>query len=83
MRKALPRDFISRLRLIVGDAFAIDDEETLKRHAHDETPNLQPSLPDVVVRPADVLQVQAVMQLCAKEGVYVTPRGAGSGKAGG
>ncbi|MDP2339394.1 MAG: FAD-linked oxidase C-terminal domain-containing protein [Deltaproteobacteria bacterium] len=83
MRKDLPKDFISRLRDIVGETFAVDDEETLLRHAHDETPNLKPSMPDVVVRPGDVDQVQRVMQLCAKDGVYVTPRGAGSGKAGG
>jgi glycolate oxidase len=83
MRKALPSDFVSRLRSVVGDAWAIDDEETLLRHAHDETPNLQPSLPDVVVRPSSVPEVQEVMRLCAREGVYVTPRGAGSGKAGG
>ena len=83
MRKPLPRDFIARLRDIVGETFAVDDEETLLRHGHDETPNLKPSLPDVVVRPGDVSQVQRVMQLCAKDGVFVTPRGAGSGKAGG
>ncbi len=83
MRKKLPRDFLGSLRSLVGDAYAIDDEETLKRFAHDETPNLEPSLPDVVVRPENVEQTQAVMQLCAKSGVYVTPRGAGSGKAGG
>jgi glycolate oxidase len=83
MRKTLPRDFVPRLRSIVGDAFAVDDEETLKRHAQDETPNLSPSLPDVVVRPGSVDEVQEVMRLCAKDGVYVTPRGAGSGKAGG
>lgn len=83
MRKPLPPDFISRLRDIVGENFAVDDEETLLRHGHDETPNLTPSLPDVVVRPGDVDQVQKVMQLCAKDSVFVTPRGAGSGKAGG
>ena len=51
MRKSLPPGFVDRLRFIVGDGFAIDDEETLARHGHDETPNLTPSLPDVVVRP--------------------------------
>jgi glycolate oxidase len=83
MRRPLPRDFLGRLRGVVGYEFAVDDEETLKRFAADETPNLEPALPDVVVRPADVGQVQAVMRLCAEQGVYVTPRGAGSGKAGG
>lgn len=83
MRRDLPRDFISQLRDIVGDTFAVDDEETLKRFSHDETPNLAWSLPDVVVRPGDVDETHKIMQLCARENVYVTPRGAGSGKAGG
>jgi glycolate oxidase len=83
MRKVYPKGFTSELRSIVGDAFAIDDEETLARHSKDETPNLTPVLPDVVVRPGSSLEVQRVMRLCAERGVYVTPRGAGSGKAGG
>ena len=83
MRKSLPPGFVDRLRFIVGDGFAIDDEETLARHGHDETPNLTPSLPDVVVRPGSTDEVQQVMRACAERGVFVTPRGAGSGKSGG
>lgn len=83
MRKPLPTGFVDELRLLVGDEFAIDDEETLNRFSHDETPMLEPSLPDVVVRPQSVEQVQAVVRACATRGVYITPRGAGSGKSGG
>jgi len=83
MRKPLPAGFFDDVRRAVGDSYAIVDEETLARHSRDETPNLTPSLPDVVVRPGTVEEVQAVMRLCAERGVYVTPRGAGSGKAGG
>ena len=83
MRRALPLDFVSNLRRLVGESNAIVDDETLARHARDETPNLTPSLPDVVVRPGSVEEVQAVVQLCAEKNVYVTPRGAGSGKSGG
>ncbi len=82
-RRALPTHFVDRLRAIVGDAHAVVDEETLLRFSKDETPNLEPALPDVVVRPENTAQVQAVMQLCSREGVFVTPRGAGSGKSGG
>jgi glycolate oxidase len=83
MRKALPRGFVDDLRRIVGDGYATVDEETLARYSHDETPNLAPARPDVVVRPGTVAEVQAVMRRCAEKGVYVTPRGAGSGKSGG
>ena len=83
MRQPLPAHFIDRLRDLVGDTFAIDDDETLQRFSADETPNLTPSRPDVVVRPGSVDEVQRVMQLCAANSVFVTPRGAGSGKSGG
>jgi glycolate oxidase len=83
MRKVLPAGFVDDMLKIVGDGFAIVDEETLARHSHDETPNLAPSLPDMVVRPGTVEEVQAIMRRCAEKGVYVTPRGAGSGKSGG
>jgi glycolate oxidase len=83
MRKPLPAGFLSRLEAIVGGSHALTDEEALGRAARDETPNLAPSLPDVVVRPGSVEEVAAVVRACAEAGVYVTPRGAGSGKSGG
>ncbi len=83
MRQPLPAHFVDRLRDLVGERFAIDDDETLARFSSDETPNLTPSRPDVVVRPGTVAEVQRVMQLCAAHDVFVTPRGAGSGKSGG
>ena len=83
MRQSLPAHFIDRLRDLVGEAFAVDDDDVLQRFSADETPNLTPSRPDVVVRPGTVDDVQRVMQLCAANNVFVTPRGAGSGKSGG
>jgi glycolate oxidase len=82
-RRALPAGFLSRLEGIVGAQYALTDDELLSRCARDETPNLTPSLPDVVVRPGSVDEVQSVVRACAEAGVYVTPRGAGSGKSGG
>jgi glycolate oxidase len=83
VRKPLPPGFLSTLEAIVGAAYASTDEELLARCARDETPNLAPSLPDVVVRPENTAQVADVVRACAQAGVYVTPRGAGSGKSGG
>lgn len=82
-RRPLPSGFLHELEGIVGAQYASTDEELLTRCARDETPNLAPSLPDVVVRPQNVDEVARVMRACAAAGVYVTPRGAGSGKAGG
>jgi glycolate oxidase len=74
---------LSALRAHVGDAFVHLDDDTLQRCSHDETPNLVPVLPDAVVRPNTAHEVSAVVRACAAAGVPFTPRGAGSGKAGG
>ncbi len=83
MRKPLPPGFASRLEQIVGSRYALTDDEALGRASRDETPNLTPSLPDIVVRPEDAAQTADVVRACAEAGVPVTPRGAGSGKSGG
>jgi glycolate oxidase len=82
-RRPLPLHFADRMRAIVGDDNVRDDDETLQRCSRDETPNLVPGLPDVVVRPANADETARVVRVCAEQQVYVTPRGAGSGKAGG
>jgi glycolate oxidase len=82
-RRALPAGFLSKLSSIVGDGSVLTDDDTLTRHGRDETPNLPVSLPDAVVRPDTTAHVEAIMAMCSAHGVFVTPRGAGSGKAGG
>lgn len=82
-RRAIPSGFVTRLADIVGAANVDTSDSGLEGAARDETPNLPPSRPDVVVRPGNTEEVAAVMRACAEERVYVTPRGAGTGKAGG
>jgi glycolate oxidase len=79
----LPPDFLSRLARVVGDEGLRTDEEALDAASSDETSGLEPSRPDAVARPKDTAQVAEVLRLCSDAGVFVTPRGAGSGKAGG
>jgi glycolate oxidase len=83
MRKPLPEGFLTTLEHLVGGPHVVTDPDALERAGRDETPNLVPVLPDVVVRPGTVAEIASVMRACAEKGVYVTPRGAGSGKAGG
>jgi glycolate oxidase len=83
MRRPLPPRFLSRLERAVGEAFVDTSAAGLEEASHDETPNLPPALPDVVVRPGCTDEVAAVVRACADAGVYLTPRGAGTGKAGG
>ncbi|MCC7069937.1 MAG: FAD-binding protein [Deltaproteobacteria bacterium] len=83
MRRPLPAGFLQRLEDIVGGAFVIADAERLLPYGADETPNLRPSLPDVVVRPGSADEAADVVRACAEAKVFITPRGAGTGKSGG
>lgn len=79
----LPPGFLQRLEGVVGDSYVDTSASALEVASHDETPNLPRSPPDAVVRPASASEVAAVLRACADANVYVTPRGAGTGKAGG
>lgn len=65
------------LRSIVGPSWFRDDTETLVSYSYDATPLYQ-SMPDGVVFPASTEEVAAVMKVCAKHGIPVVTRGAGS-----
>jgi glycolate oxidase len=59
------------------------DEAALETYAVDQAPVLDFQLPAAVVFARTVADVQAVLRLCAKHGVAVVPRGAGTGVSGG
>jgi glycolate oxidase len=58
------------------------DGEALENYAHDYTEDLR-FLPEVVVKPGTVSQVQDIMRWCTLHHIPVTPRGAGTGLSGG
>jgi glycolate oxidase len=66
----------------LGEVPVLTAEEDLTRFANDETEDLR-FLPQVVALPRNTEEVAAVMRACSHWGVPVTPRGAGSGLAGG
>ncbi len=74
--------YITQFKNIVGEAFVLADEESCKNYDHDETENLH-FLPDVVIKPRTAAEISAVMQICNTQKIAVTPRGAGTGLAGG
>ena len=51
--------------------------------ARDEMPIYGTHLPDLVVQPTSTEEVAAVMKICYENTIPVTPRGAGTGLAGG
>lgn len=73
---------IDEFRQIVGDEYVLADVESLQQYGHDETEYLL-YLPDLVIRPRTAIEIAAVVQVCNKFNIPVTPRGAGTGLSGG
>jgi glycolate oxidase len=78
----LTGEILRQFTAIVGEDFIRVDEETMKEYGHDETENLL-FLPDVVLRPGSTEEISAIMKICNRERIPVTPRGAGTGLSGG
>ena len=75
-------NIIEELKAIVGPENVLTDEEKMRSYAHDETEDFS-FLPDVVVKPGDSQAVSSILKLCNQHHIPVTPRGAGTGLAGG
>ena len=69
------------LTAIVGSAHVKTDDDARATYGADALK--RGTAPDVVVLPADVRDVAAVVKLCAAERVPIVPRGAGTGYTGG
>jgi len=69
------------LAAIVGAENALDDSGSLAAYATDHKERGVPPL--VAVLPATTAEVQAIVRLCAAQGVALIPRGAGTGTVGG
>ena len=76
---------VDELKRIVGDRYVVyADQEKLEAYSHDEVPDTRYAhMPEAVVRPDSAAQIAAIMKLANRELIPVTPRGAGSGLAGG
>ncbi len=74
--------FLKSLAKLVDEDALITDRELLEAYCHDETPELS-SMPDVVVLPKTADEVEKIVALCYEHHVPITPRGAGTGVAGG
>jgi glycolate oxidase len=81
-RKLSP-DIVEKLKKIVGKENVRLDEDYLKKYSHDETSEIEPSKPEVVVFPRNTEQVSKIMKLANENMIPVTPRGAGTGLSGG
>jgi glycolate oxidase len=73
---------IGDFRNIVGDDHLLSEEEELGAYAHDETEELY-YLPELVLRPRSAEEISAILRICNRHRIPVTPRGAGTGLSGG
>ncbi|MGI8950449.1 MAG: FAD-binding oxidoreductase [Chitinophagaceae bacterium] len=71
-----------QFKKIIGEQFVFADEENLQKYGHDETEHLL-FLPQIILKPRSAQEISAVMQICNKNKIPVTPRGAGTGLSGG
>ncbi|HEY5690245.1 MAG TPA: FAD-linked oxidase C-terminal domain-containing protein [Cyclobacteriaceae bacterium] len=78
----LSEEVINKLTSIVGQENVLMDDESLLTYGRDKTEDLV-FLPDVVVRPKNTQEVSEVLKICNAFKTPVTPRGAGTGLAGG
>lgn len=73
---------LKKIELIVSAQHVHSSPASLIAYSYDATPNFQ-SLPDVVVAPSNVQEVQSLVLLCAQEGIPIVPRGSGTNLAAG
>ncbi|MBN8577512.1 MAG: FAD-binding protein [Cytophagales bacterium] len=80
--KPTTHEIINELRAVVGDGFLLTEEAQRTEYGHDKTEDYL-FLPDVVVKPGTPEEISAILKICNAHRVPVTPRGGGTGLAGG
>ena len=78
----MSEEIIKRFSAIVGEENLFMDEDRLAEYGHDKTEDLV-FLPDIVLRPGTTSEVSDILKVCNEHKIPVTPRGAGTGLAGG
>ncbi len=78
----IDEEVLNHFRAIVGEANVITDGDARNDYAHDKTEKYF-FLPDVVLKPRTPQEVSQILILCNDRRIPVTPRGAGTGLAGG
>lgn len=77
----LPAEFISRLQSIAGPGYLFTDPVDCYAYSYDNSRKIFP--PEAVIFALETAQVRDIILLCNQYRVPVTPRGRGTGTAGG
>jgi glycolate oxidase len=75
-------EILEAIKAIVGDDYMVTGHESLEKYSHDETEDLH-YYPEVAVKPRTAKEIAQLLKLCNEHLIPVTPRGAGTGLAGG
>jgi glycolate oxidase len=78
----LTAEIIQKLESMVGPSFIFTDNETRNNYGHDETEDLV-FPPNVVVKPANALEISEILKLANQFKIPVVPIGARTGLSGG
>lgn len=73
---------ITQFAQIVGEKYVKHSTSDLLAYSYDATANFQ-RMPELVVSPADTIQISAIVKLCVQEKIAIIPRGSGSNLAAG
>jgi len=82
MYNKISPEILRSISSIVGEDFVITQHADLEKYSHDETEDLS-YYPEVVVKPCTATEISELLKLCNQHFIPVTPRGAGTGLAGG
>jgi glycolate oxidase len=82
IKSVLSSRHIEEFKKILPEKYVLVDEESLHHYSHDETEDLH-FLPDVVLKPRSAEEISAILKICNRDKIPVTPRGAGTGLSGG
>src|ERR1700733_9550329 len=75
-------EILAAIKSTVGADNVITNHDALEKYSHDETEDLH-YYPEVVVKPGSPEEISALLKLCNEKMIPITPRGAGTGLAGG
>jgi glycolate oxidase len=78
----LTSEHIKQFKKIAGEKYVLLDEPSLLDYSHDETEDFH-YLPEIVVKPRTAEEISAILKICNRDKIPVTPRGAGTGLSGG
>jgi glycolate oxidase len=78
----LSQPIIESFQQLLGRPYVLFDPETLLAYGHDETEDLS-FPPEVVLKPGTAEEISAILKICDRERIPVTPIGARTGLSGG